>query len=597
MKKTLFSILLILCLVVGLLPVTALADSTANILLMGSVELSVTEGGAPVYTRNKAFDAANTPDGTSTFQAWTQEICDGTGSWNVKFEWPASGIPTITLKDAKFDYYDNDAQAYAYLDKGGDLVSTANRVTSDLESDGSSAFNLLVSAIMPAPGYCFDLDIVLKGNNLVETGSGFVLGDPGLKANGDEQAAELYAGTHFENLTFTGEGENNTTVNCDGIGIFTYPGYDVVFNSANLAISTTATGTNAIPIHVTSGNLTIDGGKIQVTKSDRAGIWTQGSGDIIINDGTVSVTGSVGKAPTNGVLQSAGMLIINGGTVNANPKNAVGIYAAAGIEVNGGNVNVVSPYYGINAGGDIIFNGGTTTVLAQNAFYSGNSIAFGPDVDAYAGVSKKSCQAFDGSNTNLAKKPWMLITDDENQKIEFDDEDDLPTVPTSPTMETRPSSSKVTRPPISPTYATGDDAIATSPSVPVEPDETIASEETAATEATIATAATTAPTETKAPTQTRAPATTKATQAPSATQSADKSKATKMTIAEKDKGQANGEKLEGPNAILIIVLVVVVLAAAGGAAWFALRPKPTATDGTPATEEKAEETTEEKTEE
>ena len=113
MKKKLFGILLALCLVVGLLPVTALADNTAKILILGSVELSVTEGGAPVYTKNKEFDAANLSDGSCTFKAWTQEPCDGTGSWNVKFEWPAGGTPTVTLKDAKMDYYANDTEIYA----------------------------------------------------------------------------------------------------------------------------------------------------------------------------------------------------------------------------------------------------------------------------------------------------------------------------------------------------------------------------------------------------------------------------------------------------------------------------------------------------
>lgn len=584
MKKILFGVLLIICLVVALLPVTALADSTAKILIMGSVELSVTEGGAPAYTKNKSFDAANTPVGDSTFTAWTQESCDGTGSWNVKFEWPAGGIPTVTLKDAKFDYYDNDWETYAYIDNGGDYISTANRTTSDLEQGGETENNLLVAAIMPVKDSIIDLKVVLKGNNLVETGSGFVFSNVAIKANAYEQNNGTYNNTYFKDLYFEGEGANNTIANCEGIGIHTRNGYNVSFKNANLTLSTTATGTNAIPLHVTGGKLAIDGGSINVTQSDRVAIWTQNSGDIIINDGTVSVTGSVGKAPTNGVLQSAGMLIINGGTVNAKPQKAVGIYAKSGIEVNGGAVNVVSPYYGINAGGDIVFNGGTTTVTAQNAFYSGNSIAFGPDVEAYAGINKKSCQAFDGSNTNLAKKPWMLITDDENQKIEFDDEDDLltPTNPSAPAVS--PTPSRVTRPTTSSqntenTYATLPDNTATEPTTVGRPgvsNVTTPIGPTLPTHSingiTIPTkpVANEIPTESKAPAGTKKPAATENIATPDAPNATTTPEGTGVDSTDATAPKAPVKTNKGPNFALIIVLIVGVLAVGGGVAAYFL---------------------------
>lgn len=620
MKKTLFSILLILCLVVGVFPVTALADSTAKILLMGSVELSVTEGGAPMYTRNKAFDAANTPDGTSTFSAWTQEICDGTGTWNVKFEWPTGGTPTVTLKDAKFDYYDNDSNLYAYIDKGGDFVSTANRTTQDLEGTTAEGtdYNLLVSAIMPVSGCNIDLNIVLKGNNLIETGSGFVLGNVAIKANAEESDAQTYTNAYFKNLTFVGEEENNTVSNCDGIGIYSRSGYDVSFQDVNLTISTTAKGTNAIPIHVTKGNLTIDGGSIKVTQSDRAAIWTQNGGDIVINSGSVSATGSQGAGTTNGVIRSAGKLIINDGTVTATPQKAVGLYATNGIEINGGTVEIITPYYGINAGGDIVFNGGTTTITAKSAFYANTNISIGADVMAYAGISEKKCQIYDGTNAKLAQKPWMLITNDPDKFIEFEEEDDTPIftrptqTPTTPSVKpVATTSTRATRPtempqhtepstqattPISgtvvtPTFAGNNDPISTKPIATTTPNE--------------ATGETSTPSETFPPTKPIAPETTESKNTPSTTKATEESIATEVTTPSKDntndkdsgKNKGTNENKKGPNAILIIVLVVVVLAAAGGAAWFALKPKPTATDDTPATEEKAEETTEEKTEE
>ena len=54
MKKTLLCILLAVCLVMSLLPVASLADTaTAKVLILGTEELSVTEGGAPAYLKNK----------------------------------------------------------------------------------------------------------------------------------------------------------------------------------------------------------------------------------------------------------------------------------------------------------------------------------------------------------------------------------------------------------------------------------------------------------------------------------------------------------------------------------------------------------------
>ena len=564
MKKTLIGIVLILCLVVGLLPITASADSTAKILLMGSVELSVTEGGEPVYTRNMAFDAANTPDGSSIFQAWTQEICDGTGTWNVKFEWPAGGSPTVTLQDAKFDYFDNDTQTYAYLDKGGDLVSTANRTTYDLAYGGETANNLLISAIMPVENSNIDLTVILKGSNLIETGSGFILGCPYDKSNSEEMGENTYRNTYFQNLSLVGEGQNQTTINCDGIGIYTFAGYDLFFTEANLTFSTTATGTGAIPVHVTDGNLIIDGGNIKVTQSDRAAIWTK-NGNLIINDGIVDVTGSVSPSTTNGILQSAGQIIINGGIVNITAKKAMGLYANNGIEINGGTVNIMSPYYGLNAGNDIVFNGGTTNIMAQYAFYDGELIKLDPGVMAYAGTSAKKCEIYDGSNSNLARKPWMRITDDPEEFIELDSP--APTESTAATIATRPSSTKVTRPVTTPTVS-----LITEPTATEAPTETSAPAETAATEAT-ASQETTVPTEAQATGATLAPTVTEASKAPSTTQSPEKSKATKLTIANDPSDNSDNGNIEdpdGPNAILIILLMLVVLVTAGVAAWFVL---------------------------
>lgn len=71
MNKKLISLLVAICLVVGLLPVASIATSsepqTAKITIMKSVaanQVEVTEGGAPVYGISVEFDGYKS-DGTS----------------------------------------------------------------------------------------------------------------------------------------------------------------------------------------------------------------------------------------------------------------------------------------------------------------------------------------------------------------------------------------------------------------------------------------------------------------------------------------------------------------------------------------------------
>ena len=107
MKKQFISILIAICLLVGLLPMAAMAadPKTATVVIAG-VELTVTEGGAAAYTKNAECTYYGEADATTSFAGWNQVKADETG-WNVKFEYPAGGTPTLTFKGAKVDQYDN----------------------------------------------------------------------------------------------------------------------------------------------------------------------------------------------------------------------------------------------------------------------------------------------------------------------------------------------------------------------------------------------------------------------------------------------------------------------------------------------------------
>ena len=207
-------------------------------------------------------------------------------------------------------------------------------------------------------------------------------------------------------------------------------------------------------IVINGGNIICDNG-VENSK-DVQGIVARGeagteeAGDLIINGGNITAVGSNGQGHRNGVLQANRMLIINGGVINATAKKAVGMNGYLGIEINGGEINVIAPWYGITSGYSwrdennslkhhlepIAINGGTLTVMAERAFYGGTTVTIGEGVMAYAGAGKKNAEVYDGKDTKLISKPWFFSTDDESKFIvieEEEDDDSILDVPTAPT--------------------------------------------------------------------------------------------------------------------------------------------------------------------
>ena len=409
MKKTLLSLLLVLCLAIGLLPVAALADAnTAKILILGTEEMSVTEGGEPAYLKNKEFDAYNKEDGSSTFKAWTQEKTTA-DNWNVKFEWPKGGTPTVTLKDAKLDYYDNATETYAYIKQAdGSYISTGNRITKDLEQGGETENNLLVSAILPVPGCNIDLKVVLQGENLVETGSGFVFGDANIKANAAEKQNKARAEQYFKNLTFTSIDGGKVVANGGGIGIHGKAGYPITFDNAFVEITTNVGGGNAIPIHATKADLIINGGHIKASNPAQVAIWCKDSGNITINGDMTVYHKLTSTAGAGGIYAPGGSITVNGGNLVLESGNAPLLNAKEGITINGGNLNMTTAYYAVLCDGNGIanINGGTVEITAQCAFRKAPAI--GTKVSGYAGVNAENSEYYE---EKLYNKPWVLLSD------------------------------------------------------------------------------------------------------------------------------------------------------------------------------------------
>ena len=129
-----------------------------------------------------------------------------------------------------------------------------------------------------------------------------------------------------------------------------------------------------------SGNITINGGTVTATSSWGAGIGggNKGSGSITINGGNVKATSFSNGAGIGGGDSKSGTVIINGGTVNASSDDlgagiGGGWGASGNITINSGTVTATSGRYGAGIGGGCNADGGIVTINGGNVTATGGS--------------------------------------------------------------------------------------------------------------------------------------------------------------------------------------------------------------------------------
>ena len=115
-------------------------------------------------------------------------------------------------------------------------------------------------------------------------------------------------------------------------------------------ISATSEGAHSVEV----GDLTINGGNVNVTATDNNSHGILSMGNIIINRGTVTATCSNGSA-----INSYQNVTINGGTVTA--TGVIGINSSNNVTINGGSItahgstyNAIYGYYGVTINGGIV---------------------------------------------------------------------------------------------------------------------------------------------------------------------------------------------------------------------------------------------------
>ena len=424
MKKTILSTLLILCLLVGLLPITAMAANGTASVTLGNHTLQISAYDKAAYSVNTTAEVLDTADNkfNITMQTSTGASED---NWNAKLIWKSGdAAPTLYIKGFKVDDYNSASTKWRAR-----YQSEADR--NDPKKKDSAALTTGITIPKNQP-----TTIVITGeDSLIQCRFGI---------------------TYNSALTVKSEGDAKLTMNnlSSGISSVDTSGQPLTLN-ANLDITVQSyyNSAHSYMIQTNKADLTIEGGNIKVdtpTNNFILGITTRNSGDIHIKGGKITATSSVGVAPTNGTIHANGQIIIDGGELDVTAKFAVPLYATKGITINGGKVNVLSPYYCINAGNadnpaDIAINGGTVIVTGQNAFFKAPKL--GPNVTAFAGASEESAEPYDGSDTKLSQKPWMIIS---SEKIEIATTE----APTQPILIVTTPTTEPTQPTTAPTQAT-----------------------------------------------------------------------------------------------------------------------------------------------
>ena len=437
MKKQLISLLVALCLIVGLLPVIAMAADakTATIVVTG-VELTVTEGGAAAYTKNAEFTYYGEAEATTSFAGWKQVAADAT-NWNVKFEYPAGGTPTLTFKGAKVDQYDNaNDKWYTHPNSSSDNSLIL----------GKSACNLKV--------------VFAESTSLVETK------DYLMKPNSAIQHLELCS-----------EGAGKLSAYCR-YGFQVREGFNLTVTNANLDINipTWLSGSNNAPLCAAGGDVIINGGTLNLvsrgyddTHDPETGKASKkyggcvgaikAVGNLTIHGGILnlrtryySTTSGVGALH---VASETGTLTINGGEIHIEAERMGSLFAAGKdnscIVLNDGVVTCTSDYYNLVTGaGKMTMKGGTLELIG-----SGNTNIYAVDYidmdslkyyELYIGLSSEDAEQTD----QLAKKPYIkIVTTD--APPETTQPSTQPTTKPTTQPTTKPTTQPTTQPTIKPT--------------------------------------------------------------------------------------------------------------------------------------------------
>ena len=398
MNKKCIALLLALSLIIGLLPVVAFTVSAEDevlseiIRVMGSsIDVRASTDGKCTYLKNETVTYKRADSTTYEGTKWTV-VASNTetepSEWNVKFAFPAGGVPTLTLKGAILDSFDDTTE----------------------NSYGTSVAAITFKDSKPV----YDLKIVIQQDSYIATGS-YVFS----------------AGDHIRNVTISSVGAAKLTTRSTK-GICT-KNSDLILDNANLNMEVYKyNGTDCFPLCTTgTGNIIINGGNLDLKSTKPSGLaggWngpvqsmikTNGTGNITINSSNIKLYANYQSSTNAGAIQTTGadaVLTINGGTLDIQTGCVNGFLSKKPIALNGGNVTVVSSgHYALDKNTKIVMTGGSLSLSGSGGTGSGTIYnAANLDVSQYPCCVIKSGSIADGAavkvETEVKEAKYVSVT-------------------------------------------------------------------------------------------------------------------------------------------------------------------------------------------
>ncbi|MBQ7768945.1 MAG: hypothetical protein IJ403_08705, partial [Oscillospiraceae bacterium] len=291
---------------------TAYSDGRASYMVNSPIERKYTVTNEDGSTSEVTFQG-------TTLKRIASATLEEPAEWNVKFYWPAGGVPTVVLKGAVMDNYDETTGKYAVI-SGNLSIHYSSFVCGYSDTDSATVRDLAI---------------------VIEEDSSFASAG---------QVVQKCA--QYGDIIVSSVGDAKlTTRNTAGI----ISNKNLILNNANLDMQVNYYSTNNRPLYAPNGGVTINGGNYKIYSPTAAGgsgnssgavgaLIYAGAGNVVINDGTFDLltgyysgTGGVFAITANG---EGSAVIVNGGDLKIDSRNVVAMGGDGDVPIliNGGKI-------------------------------------------------------------------------------------------------------------------------------------------------------------------------------------------------------------------------------------------------------------------
>ena len=336
MKKRIVSLLLCLCLAVGLLPAGALAAPVSYVALGDSITagvgLEADEGTFPALPPANDYDLTN-PAG------------DGAASEDLpaEDEKPEPKVDSLWVNGKNIleatDYTVQCGSGTAVYDPEDNTLTLDNATITNAYTYDEDSYNSPLTSGIYVDG---DLTVVLEGEN---------------KINNAEMQDGIYS---TGSITIQGNSDSKLTAQVDGTGVYSKKGITIDEVKVNVAA---AYGLYADKVTIENSNVFVDDADYAIRAVDA----------ITIIDSIVDVTTDL---TANGIaIYSNGSLTIKGASSNVNIHGDFFAVQADVVTISGGTVTIDSDSFGVVAWSSFVITGSPTVQVSGDAgafpWYSG----------------------------------------------------------------------------------------------------------------------------------------------------------------------------------------------------------------------------------